>query len=173
MASPNSSISAVSQVEARPMPVGKTVVPMAIWPWGISSWRKTGMSRLMKAFANVAARSGVKPVSRVFCVQGSARNVAQRLPPCRESRYFRPASERTAPSAVFSYIGQPSGQSSWPTFSSRVRVFSSASARCSGVSAASCQSEGWHPVAKRTAKKTTGSRRKDSRRFFIAERLNL
>ena len=87
IASPILYISSSFQVLACASEVGKTVVPIAMCPCGHSSANKTGIPKRVsstayfcKAFSALADNSGFKPVSNVFCVQGSARRTAQNEP---------------------------------------------------------------------------------------------
>ncbi len=113
---------------AMPMPVGNTVAPIAMCPWGASSAMNMGMpSRVWSityfcsAFPAMAARRGFRPLSRVLRVQGSARYTAHSIPAWRVSMSRRKVSETsTRLGLLMEYISHPRGQRSCPAFSSTV-----------------------------------------------------
>ena len=94
-------------------------------PCDASSAKIMGMPRRVCSTAyrcillNASAPSrGLSPLTSVFCVQGSARNTPQQPPSGISSIRLTNSSESsTLLSPVFSYMNQPSGQSSCPTFS--------------------------------------------------------
>ena len=72
------------------------------------------------AFNAFAPDWGFSPVSKVFCVHGSARSTAQKEPMGAALIRSLYSSEGTTPLDVLVYISHPSGQHSCPIFSSTV-----------------------------------------------------